>query len=61
MDIDTKHTRKPVCPYCGHIENNDEWQLKVQYEDTEIDCEECGAEYKCFREVEITYSTKKIG
>jgi len=41
--IDTKHTRNPVCPYCGYVEHN-AWDINFgpySEGDTEIDCGKC--------------------
>ena len=50
--IDTKHTRNPICPYCGNVER-DAWEIDFGpygEGDTEIDCCRCEKIYKAHRE-----------
>ena len=61
-DIDTKHTKYIICPYCGNVER-DAWEIDFGpygEGDTEIDCGRCEKIYKAHRECEITYTTEKI-
>ncbi len=51
----------PVCPYCGH-QNSDHYE-SVSYEDEEhsdIQCDNCEKEYRCYTRVSYTFSTDKL-
>jgi hypothetical protein len=61
MKIDTEYTREPVCPYCGYVFRN-AWELNFDEGlegQTETDCGECERPLKIWRNVSISYSTKK--
>ena len=60
--ISHSYTREPECPYCGGIEK-DAWEINFgpgMEGETEITCGHCEREYKCSRQVEITYSTHPL-
>jgi hypothetical protein len=48
-------TKDPTCPYCGET-----WQWNPEYDDDQIDCDNCGEKYS----MEVSYSwsfcTEKI-
>lgn len=54
---DTEYTSHAICPHCGY-EDIDcfEWS-----DDDNRECGICDLPFKSVREVEITYSTEKIG
>lgn len=55
-------TSKPVCPHCGHVEQ-DAWEINFGPGldgDTEVTCNSCGEEYFCERIVYIEYKTAKL-
>jgi len=58
MEIDHEYTENIVCPYCG-CEHGDSWEYNLDSTDTVIECYDCGEEFYAYREIEVTYSTKK--
>ena len=53
-------TAEMVCPWCGD-EQGDSWDHNLSDgESCEIDCDECGKEYKAVFTVTVDYSTEKI-
>ena len=50
---DTEHRDFPICPYCG-IEQ-DVWHEKCLTE-----CHECHRLFPVYRNVTVTYTTKKL-
>ena len=63
MSKDTEYTDNPVCPYCGHTEQ-DAWEIDFGPGldgDTETSCGNCGKDYKVFRNTTVYYSTYKCG
>src|ERR1035437_6197215 len=60
--IATAYEREPVCPHCGH-EHRDawEWDFGTGMEgEATFECDHCEKEFVCSREVEVTYSTRKV-
>jgi hypothetical protein len=54
---DLNFTDAPICPWCGHI--RDAWELGLEDGDTtEVDCGECGKQYRVTASVNISYSTQ---
>jgi len=56
-EINHKYTDEVVCPYCGY-EHSDCWEFS-DFND-EFECSGCKELFVMQRNVEITYSTKKI-
>lgn len=58
---ETQMTTAPVCPYCGHIEQDAwEWNFGAGLEGERIgDCNSCGESFKTEREVSVYYTTSK--
>jgi len=57
FDEDTDYTDEITCPWCGN-EQGDSWE----HEDScEHECDYCGKKYEHNREIEVHYSTSKIG
>jgi len=59
--IDTWYTPNIICPYCGY-EDHDSWEHNNDLEDGPqvIFCGDCGEEFWCQMDIEVTYLTKKI-
>lgn len=51
-------TSEIVCPYCGY-EMSDSWELSC--DDDEYECDECGKKFHYYREVDVHYTTHRIG
>lgn len=48
-----------VCPYCGYV-HTDSYEYFVDMEgDEDIECSDCGEEFRASRVVTIKYSSKK--
>jgi len=56
-DYDIDNTDEITCPECGH-KDRDSWEFDGDY-DT-YSCNACGEDFKCWRDVAVTYSTEKI-
>jgi len=58
---DTALQQHPVCPHCGHVEQDAwEWNFGPGIEgEREGDCNSCGESFKTEREVSIYYTTRK--
>jgi predicted RNA-binding Zn-ribbon protein involved in translation (DUF1610 family) len=58
--MDTTLTTDPVCPACGHRHRDAwEWNFGAGLEgNTEHDCDNCGAEFRCERIVDVYYTTR---
>ncbi len=56
-EIDHDNTREVVCPYCGY-EEGDSWELP---DDGEHECGGCEKTFIYYRDVEVTYTSMKIG
>ncbi len=55
-------TSQPVCPHCGHIEQ-DAWEINFGDGldgDAEVACNSCGEDYFCQRIVYVEYKTTKL-
>lgn len=58
----TEMTTLPVCPYCGHVEQ-DAWEINFGPGldgDTEVSCNSCGEDYFCERIVDVSYKSSKL-
>jgi transcription elongation factor Elf1 len=54
-----EHTKRIVCPFCGHV-NWDSWEWNNGEEgDGETECGKCEDRFLVSRHVLITYSTRK--
>lgn len=55
-EIDHEYTTNVVCPWCGH-----EFSDCFEWPDSDDgdDCTECGKRYSYYREVSISYVSKK--
>jgi DNA-directed RNA polymerase subunit M/transcription elongation factor TFIIS len=64
-EIDCEYTGNPVCPYCGHVdqewwENSD--AAKADDEESWLfDCPACDEEYRAKKYVTIRFDTEKKG
>jgi hypothetical protein len=61
--LDLKYNPYPVCPYCGR-KYRDAWELSFDGDmegSTEVECGGCEKPYTIQRNVEVTYSTTKVG
>lgn len=60
-DINTYDEKKLICPYCRHRQEVGETfsHDDGDFEEEEVQCEECGKTFIAFREVEIYYQTRK--
>ena len=60
-DIDHKYTENIVCPYCGYEDTDSfEWERDaIEVNNVAVECDECGKKFKCSRQFEITYTTRK--
>lgn len=56
-EIDHEYTNEVVCPYCGY-EHNDSYEYS-EFDD-EFECNGCSEIFIMERNIEITYSTKKL-
>lgn len=59
---DTHLTDEPMCPYCGHVEE-DAWEIDFGpgiEGDTETSCNECGRNYQVSRTCTVYYSTQAM-
>ena len=57
FDGDTDYTDEITCPWCGN-EQGGSWE----HDDScEHECDYCGKKYEHNREIEVHYSTSKIG
>lgn len=58
--MNTDYQWRPVCPHCGHVHQNAwEWPFDIG-EELEHECGRCGEPFVCERQVEVTYSTRKV-
>ena len=53
--------RNPKCPWCGY-EHHDawEWQLKLDGDYTEHECDRCEKPFKTTIDIDVTYTTERI-
>ena len=57
--INYNGTPEIVCPHCGY-QIQDSWEITQDGENLGLmDCEGCGKSFYAFRNVTVTYSTKK--
>jgi hypothetical protein len=59
---DRRYTEKPVCPFCGHVEQ-DAWEIDFPdglESSTELYCNHCGECYFVERHCSVSYSTDEI-
>lgn len=54
-EVDSDHTDEIVCPYCGH-----RFTDSYEYEEGEVDCEDCGKEFVLTIHKYISYSSKRL-
>ena len=55
------YEKEIICPYCGY-KFQDSWEFNDEDgKEQEVDCPECDKEFTMWTEVEITYSTRKMG
>lgn len=60
MSIEHEYTAEIVCPYCGYV-FSDSWEVDSGEEDMgEIDCGRCEQAMIAYRNVSVTYSTRKM-
>ena len=61
-ETNTEYERDPVCPHCGYKHKNAcEWNFGDSMEgENTFECDQCEKEFLCTRNVQVTYSTKKI-
>lgn len=57
MDDEKYSTKGPVCPYCEHEHTPDE--AFYYQEDYDMDCGECGEEFRVSTYVETSWTSKK--
>lgn len=60
--FDTEWTDEPKCPYCG-FEGQDWWdglEPKSDGDSWDVDCGDCGKEYRVIMSVSTHFSTEKI-
>lgn len=57
--MNTENTREPICPHCGHQEQ-DAWEIDFGGAEggTIVACGSCGEDYFCYREIDVRYTTK---
>ena len=59
-EIDHVHTDEIVCPYCGE-EQGDSWEWGTgREEDSESECGYCDKTFRWSRNIEVTYTTRKM-
>ncbi len=61
MSIETDGTLNVTCPHCGY-EDKDSWEIDFGAGtdgESDQECGRCGEPFKAFREVSVTYSTRK--
>ena len=58
---DLMYNSKPVCPKCGHeMQDACELDLQSDGDSTEVECGECGEDFKVELDLEITYNTYPV-
>lgn len=57
LQVETKRTRKPVCPSCGH--EQDTWDMDLSREVFSAYCESCDKLMEIHVHTVVTYSTNK--
>ncbi len=55
-DSDTTNESEVTCPYCGY-KYSDSWEFPNE---DDVDCD-CGNTFHIVRDVEVSYSTYKVG
>ena len=58
-EFDTAHTDRPVCPFCGRVEQCHDEIFEGWEEDGEHTCGSCGRDYAISRHISVSYSTRK--
>jgi len=54
--------RKPICPHCGHVEQ-DAWEIDFGPGldgEREVSCNRCGEDYFLERIVSVNYKSSKL-
>ena len=60
-EVDCKNTYNPVCPYCGFIYKSEIYKLGIdEFEDTEIECDNCGKSFMVWIETVTMYSSSTM-
>ena len=54
--FDTAYTQEVTCPWCGHV-GHDSWEYES--DEFEVECGECGREFVAWRNIEVTYGSKR--
>ena len=55
FDGDHEYTSEAVCPHCGNV-CGDSWEMSEGV----TECGDCGHEFELERNVEVTYTTRKV-
>ena len=64
MSSDYKYdfNKDVICPYCDH-EQRDSWEINFGESidgDAIVMCQNCEKDFKCYRNTEVTYSTRSL-
>lgn len=60
MTFELEQTYLPVCPHCGK-EERDAWEINFgASEEAEINCGYCGNPFHIYRNVSVSYTTKRL-
>lgn len=59
MSWNKEYNKEPICPYCGHINPFDTYELDAQATESSDNCSSCGKEYEIDIQYTLTYSTSK--
>lgn len=57
FDEDTEYTDEIICPWCGYV-GVDSWDINS--DEGTLCCSDCGKDFKYERNIEVTYSTRKV-
>ena len=58
-EIDHKHTRDLICPWCGQKQTEPHEYFGIDSECADIECGTCLEPFSAVRHIQITYSTEK--
>lgn len=59
-EIDCRHTKEVVCPYCGK-KFSDSWELaKAQDDEIQEDCDECGKKFIYTTDYTVTFYSHQV-
>ena len=53
---DTEYTNEPICPHCGQMS----YGVDLLTDEDDAVCGRCGESFHCTRNVNITYTTRRI-